>query len=457
MLPDCSQKQLDRRKGRKDEISGYIKFPFWAKKIPLINMNSPKKFAGLGLVVTINLALQFLFQWWIIVYFGAGKQTDAFFGAMALPQFILLVLSSSLTMVLIPIISKHNNNEFLEEAWNYFQGVGLLFVGIAVILLLTANWWVTWILPGFKEDSYRLTLDLVRIQLTGMVFSALLSVVWAAHSAKGNFFLIETTSIIANSIALILLILTTNIIGIYAAAWLSVLRVALQVLFLMKIMGPYRKPRFNSPSFKEAWKKLKPLMAGNAYYKTDSLVDRCLTSAGARGELTLLNLAQQLYAAGNSILTKVLVNTMMPEMSRVHAAMDNKRYNQLLKKRLLASFLSTVVVFAVILLAGKWILGFIFSFKKFETRDISTLWWLLVLLTGYWIGALAGSVSSAAFYAKGDTSTPTKIGAVAFTLYIPIKIFCYFKFGITGLAISISAYYIASFLLQLFFLRKHLQ
>ena len=115
-----------------------------------------------------------------------------------------------------------------------------------------------------------------------------------------------------------------------------------------------------------------------------------------------------------------------------------------------------MITFVAMLLIGHWVLSFIFSFKKFTTNDVHKLWWLLVLLGGYLIGGLIGSVTSSSFYAKGDTVTPTKIGAVLFTLYIPVKIFCYLKFGISGLAISISTYYVISFMVQLFFLRKHL-
>ena len=418
-------------------------------------MSLPKNFAGLSFVVVINLALQFLFQWYIIISFGAGAATDVFFGAMAIPQFILLVLSSSLTMVLIPIIAKHSGNEFSNEAWNYFQGVGALFGAIAILLLVTAQWWAFWILPGFKGANAQLAVDLVRIQLIAMVFSALLSVLWAIHSAKENFLLIEITSIIANIIAFAVLFFAIKAMNIYCVAWISAARILLQVLLLMKILGPYRKPAFTSPSNILVWKKLKPLIAGNIYYKTDMLVDRYLVSAGTPGQLTLLNLAQQLYGVGNTILSKIFVNTMMPGLSKTVASGDHKKYDQLLAKRLLLSFLCTAIIFMGIIFLGKWILVNIFSFKNFDIQSIYSLWRLLILLVGYWICGLAGSVTSGAFYAKGDTVTPTKIGAVVFTLYVPIKIFCYFKYGITGLAISISAYYIAAFLVQLFSLRKH--
>jgi putative peptidoglycan lipid II flippase len=419
-------------------------------------MKSAKSFFALGGLVTINLTVQFFFQWVVIVSLGAGVLSDAFFGTMALPQFILTVLSGSLTMVLVPMISVYKGDVFRAEAWNYFQAIGLLFTILAIVLFFTAQWWVGWVLPGFKEGANLLAIQLSRIQLLAMVFSAMLSVLWAVHSAKENFYFIEITSILANSASLILLYFALRHYGVLGAAWLSVLRVFLQLLFLMKALGPYRKPVLASASFKQAWAKLRPLILGNFYFKTDSLADRYLTSGGSSGELTLLNLAQQLYTAGNAILTKVLVNTMMPAMARKHSLGDEEGFNQLFKKRLLLSIGVTVAILLALAVRGKWALTLMFSFKNFTESDVTRLWWLLLLLGGFWIASLTGSITSGTFYAKGNTRTPTRLSIVVFTCYIPFKFYCYTHFGIKGLALSVSIYYMINFLLQLYFLRRHI-
>ncbi len=420
-------------------------------------MNSPKKLVGLSVVVFINLALQFLFQWYIIVSFGSGWITDAFFGAMVIPQYVLLVLSGSLTLVLIPVLSQYSGDELLKEAWNFLQGIAILFGGLALILLLTSGWWIQFIFPAFEGETYVLALDIFRIQLIAMVLSSMLSIVWAVHSVKEKFYEIETWSIAANIISLLVFYFAITRYGIYAAAWVAVFRILLQLIFLGTVLGAYQKPDFKTPSFKITWKKLRPLLAGNLYYKTDTVVDRHLSSITVNGDLTLFNLAQQIYASGYSLLSKVLISTMVPQMAKAHGTGNHSEYNSVYKKRLFTSLIITFAVFAGLLIFGKPVLTFIFSFKNFDTAYVSKLWWIMVLLGGYWVFGLMGAVTSSTFYAKGNTVTPTKVGAIMFTIFIPLKIIAYYRYGILGLAIVISIYYVSSFLVQFILLRKHLK
>ena len=222
-------------------------------------------------------------------------------------------------------------------------------------------------------------------------------------------------------------------------------------------MGPYCKPDFTSISFKNTWKNLKPLIAGNMLYKTDVLIDRHLTSNGIAGELTLFNLAQQLYAYANSIFIKVLVNTMVPEMAKANEEGNERRFNKIYKQRLLLSFIFSGICYLIIIFFGQWVLDFVFNLKKITAVDVHQLWWLLVLLGGYLIFGLLGYVTSGAFYAKSNTITPTKIGVILFIFYAPLKVYSYVKFGIVGLAICGSINCLINFIVKLYFLRRHLE
>lgn len=78
----------------------------------------------------------------------------------------------------------------------------------------------------------------------------------------------------------------------------------------------------------------------------------------------------------------------------------------------------------------------------------------MVILSGFFSGGILGSVISSAFYAKGDTKTPTRINTILFTIYLPLKFLAFSLYGITGLAISISTYYILNVVVQFIFFQK---
>jgi peptidoglycan biosynthesis protein MviN/MurJ (putative lipid II flippase) len=95
-----------------------------------------------------------------------------------------------------------------------------------------------------------------------------------------------------------------------------------------------------------------------------------------------------------------------------------------------------------------------FSFKNFKADNAHQLWIILLLLFGLWFGGLLGALTSTTFFAKGDTKTPTVLTSILFTIYLPIKVFVFKYYGISGLALSISIYMMFSLLFQMYFLRK---
>ena len=413
-----------------------------------------KKYTGLSIVVIVNMAIQFLFQWYVLTYIGVGTETDVLFGTMAIPQFILLVLSGSLTLVLVPLFSSLSGEAFKQTGWDITQIVGLSFIALAFIMFITAKWCIKFLLPGFTGQSYQLAIELFSIQLIAMVLSSLLSIVWSLHNAKENYYKMEITSIAAGVIAVVVLHFSFKQLGIYAAAWASVLRVLLQFLLLCRILGPYKRLHIHSGNIIYNRKKLRPLILGNMYYKTGALADQYLSSTSKKGDLTLLSLAQQIYTAINSIAVKVIVNTMVPILAKAYTNKEKEKFQQIFYQRLIVALLLSVLVTMGLLFFGKWLLGIVFVFKKIDLSDVSNFWWIMVILSGFFSGGILGSVISSAFYAKGDTKTPTRINTILFTIYLPLKFLAFSLYGITGLAISISTYYILNVVVQFIFFQK---
>ncbi|MBA3317312.1 MAG: hypothetical protein H0T50_04390 [Gemmatimonadales bacterium] len=85
-----------------------------------------------------------------------------------------------------------------------------------------------------------------------------------------------------------------------------------------------------------------------------------------------------------------------------------------------------------------------FGHGRFGPEAIGQLWWLLIALGGVWVGGAAGQILGPAFYAQGDTRTPTRVGSIGFTLAIVLKIAGFYFFGIWGVAAGYSVQYAVS-------------
>jgi putative peptidoglycan lipid II flippase len=404
--------------------------------------------AQLALMSAANIGSSLLFNWVVLVSLGAGVESDALFAAMTVPQLFASVISSSITHALTPLLAGETPDAQMRDAWSLFAICGLLFLGVAVALAAGAPWWVPWIVPGFSEEGKALTVLYAQISMTGIIFTGVNGIQVALAFAQGRFIWSDTAPILASIAALTLLIMLLPSYGAVAAAWTAVFRLLFQTLLLFKGMGWPRRPDFHRPSVIVLWGRLKPLIAGASYYKMDPLVDRFLVSTLAPGSLSLLYLAQQLHGAGSQVLGKAMA---VPTMTRLSVAAKSGHRRDFARqfRHTFAAMLAVGLLLVVgLLVIGRPTLATVMAHGELGREDSQVLWWLLVLTSGLLVGGSIGTLTAGAFYAVGDTKTPTVLGSVSFTIAIFVKVVAFSLFGLEGLALAISIYYLASLALM---------
>lgn len=395
-----------------------------------------------------NIILTFLFQWYLLTNLGPSWETDALFAGMTIPQLVLAVTTGSLMHVLVPLLAGDNDRNFRVDAWSFLFLVGGLFTVGAGVLYYYADIWVPFTVPGFDEASKSLAITLTRVQLIGMVFISINSVQWAVYHAQSKFLWAEATPLLASVAALAILAWALPRYGIIAAAWASTIRFGFQTVLLAPGMGRPLKPNFKSPAIKLGWLRLRPLLLGTSYYKTDQFLDRFLLSSAPHGGISLYNLAQQIYGAIGQVLNKSLVAPLVPQLSYLHKISDKRPFLRLYNKKIYQIIAICILFILIFLFSGERILSLIVGHGNFSEANITELWWLMIWLSGLLIGSVAGQIASSAFYSIGDTRTPTIVSVITYTLYVPIKIMAFYWFGIIGLAGVTSVYYIANLIIQ---------
>jgi putative peptidoglycan lipid II flippase len=278
---------------------------------------------------------------------------------------------------------------------------------------------------------------MTRIQLPGVVGEACNGVLIALWQARGRFVWPAASELIAAVVAVGIVVMGVRVNGAETVAWAQLAIVFGQTLLLWPVLGRPRLPSLHSPEIREAWRRMRPLLAGSTYYKTDALVNRALASFLPPGSVVLLSLAQRIHSAGASILSAAIASPIVPSLARYARAQSWREFHALARQRLGWMLTATGAAMIVLLIAGRPVLSLIFERGRFTADDVRVLWWVLIALGGVQIAGGLGQIYSTAFYSAGDTRTPTRIGIIGYTVGILFKIV---GLQLYGIAAAASAY-----------------
>jgi putative peptidoglycan lipid II flippase len=397
------------------------------------------------------------YQWLPLVVIGPGAQTDALFASLIPPQLFLAVVSGGLTSVLTPLLAVQNRAEFSRVAWTFLQASTALAFVLNALLFVTAPVWVGWVVPGFTAAQRDLTVTLLRVQLVGSIFLLPLSVGWSAYYARHRFVWADASNALAGIVGLTVMVPLIQRYSVIGAAYAMVVRGILQLALLLPGLGGYSRPVLATPETRLVCRRLLPLVMGSLYFKADPLIERMLASFAPQGQLSLLHLAQQLYVAGNQVITKALVNPLVPQLAQLSVAHRWDAFRHKLQRRTGWIIALTIACTIGFVLIGMPLLRLLFVHGRFTDASAQYMYWLLIALTGMWIGGAVGQMVTVGFFAYGNTSTPTRVGVFAFTVGIALKLAAFKTWGVMGLAVAGSVYYILTAYLHTVFLARDLR
>lgn len=398
-----------------------------------------------GLVAALtgaDLVVGLLYQWYVLARLGPRVETDALYAGMMVPQLVLVALTNPLSQVLVPILSVHDEEGFSQTVWTFIQGIALCLGGLALAGWLTAGVWVPLTVPAFAAEAQALTTRLVRIQLIGLALGAASSVLWTAQQARRQFVRAAAIPLAVGLVGFPILVWGLPRFGVTAAAWIGVAKAAAVCLLLLPTAGPYRPPRWRTPETREAWRRMWPLLSRSAYFKADIVVDRFLAAHAPVGSLSLLALARGVYNAGVQIMNRAVTAPAIPTLAVLAERRAWADFRRVRNRR--AAWATALAVGSLIVLVafGRPMLGLFFRGSSFGPDELTQIWRLLVVLSGVWVAGVACQVLAGAFYARGDTETPTRVGVVSFTVGVGLKVVGFYSLGILGIAAGASLHYV---------------
>lgn len=411
----------------------------------------------LSLLAIIALATGFATQTIMIGLLGANRVSDAYFIALAVPQFFLTVLVEPVVSVLIPLLAASERQHVKGRSTVALVLAVGASVTFAVAAAVAASLWLPHLVPGFGPDELSLATQLVAVQLLSVVPAAGCMIWKASCYAQRRFVSSEAVWVTGAVLSLVALIVAVPRFGVIAAVWVNVLRFTFTFLALIALERVGRSDPMRGEFAARLFRRVRPLMIGAAYAKSEPLVDQHLASMSSGGDVTLFSFCRTVASAGVLVLSQAVVTPVLPDIAVLAKQGNWEQLRRRMRRRFAVMTGVSTAALALFAIAGLPALEMLARlWPRAGDIPLHTFWALLVLIAGIPIAGGGAMMITATYYAMGETRLLTIIGMVNYTISIALKFGGFALGGIWGLAIATTMYYVLDMSVQWIMIERRL-
>jgi hypothetical protein len=388
----------------------------------------------------LNISVLFLFQIIAIANIGIGEESDVYFAAVIIPQFISLIFSILIINRTLPILSGASS----DDQHLFILGLSSLLFLISALILFLLFLASDFILSNvfeeiFKSSSIKFKSAFL-ISLFFIPFNLMVAAWTALEYSRDQYLKVELLSMISTLIPLIIILALGNKLNLFSFLYISLIRFFLLYIFLTK-------HNFYKIFYLKSFKKHLDIFLGSKSYsinlamtKSDQVVDRILISSAGNlgGTLTIFSLAYQFIMIMASIISKTFGNRTLKSFS----ISRNREYelNSKLRLYLLEVIGCLVVIELLLILFGRTALKVVLYQLGYDEFSVDGIYSFMVLLSGLLIGGSIRQIIENLFHASFFSFQFSVISSFVYIFFLIAKIFAFFHYSIVGLCIVISAY-----------------
>ncbi len=391
----------------------------------------------------------------ISLFFGATLESDLYFAAFVIPDFINYMLAGGyFSITLIPFLTKYFEEDE-EDGWRFFSTVftwiTITITAVTLVAFIFAPRLAFLAAPGLGEEAQGRLAVFLRIIVPAQIFFLCGSCVSALLYMRKQFAVPALAPIVYN-----LFIIAGGVLlrdrGMEGFCW-GVLAGSVFGNFLLPALsarsGGGLRLGFSlyHPGLKKYVLMALPLMIGKSITIVDEQFIRIFGSLAGVGAISWLNYARRIMLVPVSVVAQAAGVASYPFLADLFAKKDLPRFYDTIKSAL-QNVLTLLVPLSIwMILAAEPTIRLIFEQGRFSAQDTANTARLLQVLLvcaacwGY------QQVLGRAFYARLDTLTPAILGTVVAVLSIPFFYLLAIRVGPMGVAIasasSLLAYSIA--------------
>ncbi len=215
------------------------------------------------------------------------------------------------------------------------------------------------------------------------------------------------------------------------------------------------KKTFTNKGTRRVCALIVPTIIGMAAYQLNDAVSTALAGNAETGTVSSLQYSLRLQELILGIFAVSIGTVILPDLSALAKKDKWNDFNEMLSKSMKIIALIALPVTFFSLICGREIISLIYKSNKFGEQSIlMTLHAFRFHIAGLFFIAL-NRIVSPAFYAQGDTRSPTVAGIFGFFVNIALALALVSPFGGGGIALALSVASFMNTVALLFFLRRN--
>jgi putative peptidoglycan lipid II flippase len=376
--------------------------------------------------------------------YGVQPETDAFFWALSVPTFLLVLASMAVATVLVPPLARlraHAPAEvprFLGAALTY-AGLGTLVFGVGFALVAPAILRAT---TTFDVPTRALAARACWELLPLLVAVALASVVRTACEVYGRFRVTVGAPLLRATVVIALLLSAP---GEGVSRWLTIAFSAGMVAELTLLAGTLVgggvrvSPSLRAPAdLRDAARAVAPVLTGEAMVALNLVVDKAFAANLGPGAVSLLEYADRAQMIPRTVLESTLVTVAFNAWARTRAAGDVQEQQRAVSRALLWLLLLAPPVLAGMSIGRVALIELLYGGGAFSDEDVArTASALDAFLPGV-LFSLLGALVVKAHILDGRIRLVLALGVLSFTMNAALDALLVRAWGLPGLATATS-------------------
>ncbi len=360
-------------------------------------------------------------------YFGAGMDTDAFFIAFKIPNFLRrLFAEGAFSQAFVPVLTEYKTRRSRDDVRNLSAHVvgtlGVILFVITLIGVIAAPILVMAFAPGFIGDQPRLDLTaaMLRITFPYILFISLTALAGGILNSYSKFAVPAITPVLLN-----LVMIGAAIWGapymetpIMALAWGVFFAGIVQLLFQLPFL--YRMKLLSLPRWgwqdegvRRILRLMVPALFGSSVVQINLLFDVLIASFLAAGSVSWLYYSDRLVEFPLGVFGIALATVILPKLSQRHAEKSHEHFSLTLDWALRwVVIIGTPAALGLFLLAGPLITT-IFHYGEFSDHSVHMARMSLMAYSFGLMGFILVKILAPGYYARQDTKTPVKYGIIS--------------------------------------------